>query len=159
MTETETYQVKAGLDTIESFDVIGVSTMTQRDKATDDINTLWEQFFKLQIGQSIEAKVSDVIYAVYSDYEGDDKAPYRVTIGYRVSAASYVPTGLHHLSVGAGDYAVLSAAGEQPKALVDTWHSVWESDLNRAFKTDFEVYGPRFFDPDVGEALIYVGVA
>ena len=158
MSEDLEYQVKAAVDTREAFDVIGVSVVTNADKATDDINALWERFFKEQIGQQLEHKTGDMIYAVYSDYEGDHTKPYRLTIGYRVNKTTYVPTALHHVMVASGDYAILSAAGEQPKALLDTWKSVWESDLDRAYTTDYEVYGPRFFDPSIGEVLLHIGM-
>lgn len=161
--ESLEYQVKAAMDSLPAFDVVGVSVMTDSDKATDDINALWERFFKESIGQAVAHKKSDVIYAVYSDYEGDHTKPYRFTIGYRVSemADANDPGDageLHHVSVQAGEYAILSAAGKQPEALLETWKSVWESDLERSYATDFEVYGPRFFEDGVNEVLVHVGV-
>ena len=151
------YQVKAAMDNIKAFDVVGVSVMTDSEKATDDINALWERFFKESIGQAVTHKQSDVIYAVYSDYEGDHTKPYRLTIGYRVTDAA-TGEGLHHVNVEAGEYAILSAAGAQPQALIETWKSVWESDLEREYTTDFEVYGPRFFEEGVNEVLVHIGV-
>ena len=156
MKENTQYQVKAAVDFIEGFDVAGVSVVTEKTRATDDINALWEKFFSLQVGQLVSGKVNDVIYAVYSDYAGDHNKPYRLTIGYRVSGAQ--PAGMHVVKVAANDYAILSAAGEQPKALVETWKSVWESDLERRYQTDFEVYGPRFFEDGVHEVLVHVGI-
>lgn len=152
------YQVKAAIDTLTSFDVVGVSVITDSEKATDDINALWERFFKESIGQAVEHKQSDVIYAVYSDYEGDHTKPYRLTIGYRVAESNDVLDTLHHVQVQANDYAILSAAGKQPQALIETWKSVWESDLERLYATDFEVYGPRFFEDGVNEVLVHIGV-
>ena len=155
------YEVKAGLAEVEGFDVIGISVITDNAKGTSDINALWERFFKDSIGQKLSDKVDDVIYAVYSDYEGDHEAPYRLTIGYRVnkeSIAGQMTPELHHVSVHGGEYALLSAAGEQPKALIETWEAVWSSDLEREFKTDFEVYGPRFFEDGLHEVLVHIGI-
>lgn len=158
-----TYEVKAGLAEVEPFDVIGISAITDNQKGTADINALWERFFKESIGQSVPGKIDDTIYAVYSDYEGDHEKPYRLTIGYRV--ASPLPANddnatsdLHHVRVNSGEYAVMSAAGEQPKALIETWTAIWSSDLGRNFKTDFEVYGPRFFEDGVNEVLVHIGI-
>ncbi len=154
------YEVKAGLAEIEEFDVVGVSIVTSNDTAADDINALWERFFKDSVGQHIPNKRDDVIFAVYSDYEGDHEAPYRLTIGYRIDPenAQDTPDGMYQVTCTSGDYAVLSAAGEQPKALLQTWESIWSSDLERTYGTDFEVYGPRFFEDGVNEVLVHVGV-
>lgn len=154
------YEVKAGLAEIEAFDVVGVSIVTDNEKATDDINALWERFFKESVGQHIPNKIDDVIFAVYSDYEGDHEAPYRLTIGYRIDpkANKESPKDMHQVSCKSGDYAVLSSAGKQPEALIETWASIWSSDLERSYATDFEVYGPRFFEDGVNEVLIHIGV-
>ncbi len=151
------YEVKAGLVEVDAFDVVGVSVVTDRSKGTDDINGLWERFFKDSVGQLVENKIDDVIYAVYSDYEGDHEDPYRLTIGYRVSEAGALD-GLTRVCVVDQPYAVMSAAGKQPDALIETWTAIWSSDLGRTYKTDFEMYGPRFFEDGVHEVLVHVGV-
>ncbi len=156
---SEHYEVRAGLAEVEEFNVLGISIVTDNEKATDDINALWERFFSGSIGQHIPDKVDDTIYAVYSDYEGNHEAPYRPTIGYRVSKA---PKQLGHntycVPIVNGTYALMSAAGKQPQALLETWEAIWSSDIDRAFATDFEVYGPRFFEDGINEVLIHVGV-
>lgn len=152
-----TYDAKAGLAEVEAFDVVGISVVTSADKATDDINALWEKFFKDSIGQQILYKTDDAIYAVYSDYEGDHEAPYRLTIGYRVTQTD-IPIGMCHVKIQPQEYAVMSAAGEQPKALMDTWEAIWSSDIERSYATDFELYGPRFFEEGVNEVLIHIGI-
>lgn len=153
-----TYEVKAGLAEVESFDVVGITTITDNARGTEDINALWERFFKESIGQKVQHKSNDVIYAVYSDYEGDHTKPYRLTIGYRVNDAAKTPNTLHKISIVPQQYALLSAAGKQPDALIETWTAVWSADLSRSFKTDFEVYGPRFFQEGVNEVLLHIGV-
>lgn len=153
------YEVKAGLQDIEAFDVVGISIVTSNETASEDINGLWERFFKESIGQSIENRVDDVIYAVYSDYEGDHTKPYRFTLGYKVKEEQNLSgANLHHVQVKAAPYALMSAAGEQPKALMETWKAIWQSDLDRCFGTDFEVYGQRFFEEGVHEVLVAIGV-
>lgn len=155
----QNYEVKAGLDKIKGFDVVGVTArVTDRDAASEQINALWEQFFKESIGQKVDNKVDDIIYAVYSDYEGDHTKPYRITIGYKIKGAADLKDGLHKVRVKTADYAMMGAAGEQPKALIETWTAVWQSDLDRRFETDFEVYGQRFFEAGVHEVLVCVGV-
>jgi predicted transcriptional regulator YdeE len=150
------YEVKAGLAEVEGFTVCGVTCITDQARAAEDINALWEQFFAQSTGQNVPGKIDDVIIAVYSDYAGDHEAPYRITIGYRTTDTAV--EGLYCVRVMDQNYAVMSAGGEQPKALIDTWRAIWSGDLPRSFKTDFELYGPRFFQPGVHEVLVHVGL-
>lgn len=156
----QTQEIRAGLASVESFTVAGISILTSNEKAAEDINALWERFFQEKVGQNISGKTDDVIYAVYSDYEGDHEKPYRFTIGYRLDDTlnDNLAPKFHTIPVQEGDYAILSAAGQQPKALIETWEAIWGSDLDREFKTDFEIYGPRFFEEGVNEVLVHVGV-
>ncbi len=155
---TQEYEVKAGLEKLDGFSVVGLSIITDNEKASEEINALWEKFFKQNIGQEVKNRVDDVIYAVYSDYEGDHTKPYRLTIGYKINGEPQIKGHLHHVKVQSDDYAMMSAAGEQPKALIETWQTIWQSDLDRKFKTDFEVYGKRFFEEGVHEILVCIGV-
>lgn len=153
------YDVRAGLQRIDAFDVVGLSAVIKdRDAGAEQINTLWEKFFSKSIGQDVPNRMDEVIYAVYSDYEGDHTKPYRLTIGYKVEGSLTYKSHLHHVRVQEADYALMGAAGEQPKALIETWTAVWQSDLERRFETDFEVYGQRFFEAGVHEVLVAIGV-
>ncbi len=154
------YEVKAGLEKVSAFDVIGVSAMVAgNETAAEEINALWQTFFENSVGQHVTNRVDDIIYCVYSDYQGDHTQPYRVTIGYKVdSEPDKVPNGLQRVQVKEADYAMMSAAGEQPKALIETWQAIWQSDLDRRLETDFEVYGQRFFEEGLHEVLVAVGV-
>ena len=152
-------EVRAGLVEIDSFDVVGISIVTDNQKATQDINALWEKFFKDSVGQFVPDKANDNIYAVYSDYQGNHEAPYRLTIGYRVKGSkTQIPGSMYRISVPDQRYAVMSAAGKQPDALIETWTAIWSGDLPRSFKTDFELYGPRFFEDGINEVLIHIGI-
>ncbi|MGH1377831.1 MAG: GyrI-like domain-containing protein [Alphaproteobacteria bacterium] len=152
------YEVKAGLEKIDGFSVVGLSMVTDNETASEEINALWQNFFEQSVGQDIPNRVDDVIYAVYSDYEGDHTKPYRLTIGYKIDGEPQMKNHLHHVEVKGADYAMMGAIGEQPKALVETWTAVWQSDLDRKFETDFEVYGKRFFEEGVHEVLVAIGV-
>lgn len=159
--QTQDYEVKAGFETLESFQVIGLSIITDNEKGAESINEVWQDFFQKQIGQKLEdVRENDFIYAVYSDYEGDHTKPYRFTLGYKVKDGLNAPQmdDMHVVTTEGADYAMLSAAGEQPKALIEAWTTIWQSDLDRRFQTDFEIYGPRFFEEGVNEILLCIGV-
>lgn len=156
------YEVKAGLERLPAFSVVGLSRMIERgnEEAAEEINQLWQDFFEARVAQNLDARMDDVIYAVYSDYQGDYTKPYRLTIGYRMKDQwdGVLPEMLRAVQVKEADYAMMSAAGEQPKALIEAWQAVWQSDLDRLYQTDFEVYGPRFFEEGVHEVLLAVGI-
>lgn len=152
------YEVKAGLEKIDGFSVVGLSMITSNETASEEINALWQNFFEQSIGQDVDNRVDDVIYAVYSDYEGDHTKPYRLTVGYKIEGDPQMKDHLHHVAVQGTDYAMMGAMGEQPKALIETWTAVWQSDLDRKFETDFEVYGKRFFEEGIHEVLVCIGV-
>ena len=92
--------------------------------------------------------------------DGGAAQPYSLTIGCRIrpDADIALVEGLSSVYVENGDYMVFAAQGPQPKALTDTWQAIWKSDLKRAFKTDVEIYGPRFFEEGLHEILVCVGV-
>lgn len=156
----QSYDVRAGLERLPGFVVVGVSAVVSNDggQASDAINALWERFFEEQVGQKIEGRADDVIYAVYSDYEGDHTKPYRLTIGYKADDVESVGEGLARVQVVDGDYALMAAQGPQPESLIGVWEAIWASDLDRAYGTDYEVYGPRFFEDGVHEVLVCLGV-
>ena len=143
------------------FTVVGITTKTSNKdgQATADINALWQRFFEEAVGEAIPAKDGEAIYAIYHSYEGDHEKPYSLTIGCRVKSDDFaLVEGLDSVFVESGDYMVFAAQGEQPKALIETWQSIWKTDLKRAFKTDVEIYGPRFFEEGLHEVLVCVGI-
>lgn len=146
---------------IPGFYVAGISLVTSNDNggAADDINALWQRFFEENTLHKIKGRADNVLYCVYSDYEGDHTKPYRVTIGCKMDgAADDMPEGLHKVHVPSANYAIFSAKGEQPKALIQTWEGIWKMEMKRTFAADIEIYGPRFFEEGVNEVLVCVGV-
>jgi predicted transcriptional regulator YdeE len=49
---------------------------------------------------------------------------------------------MKRVSVPRGRYALFTATGEMPRALIETWGKVWASPVKRAYTTDFEVHDP-----------------
>lgn len=152
--------MQAGLAETSPFDVMGISVTTcnKDGQAAEDINNLWKRFFEDGVAHKIENRMDDVIYAVYSGYEGDHNDPYMLTIGYRITSTSKIPDNMDIVRIPAAQYAVIAAQGPQPETLIKTWESIWSSDIKRAFTVDFEVYGPRFFQEGVHEVLINIAI-
>ena len=157
-------QQKDVIETTEigGFTVVGLTIRTNNKdgKATDDINALWQRFFEEAVGEAVPAKDGQAIYAIYHSYDGGADQPYSLTIGCRVKPEANVALveGLDSVFVESGDYVVFAAQGEQPRALLETWQGIWKADIMRRFKTDVEIYGPRFFEEGLHEVLVCVGV-
>lgn len=134
-------------------------TTNENNRASLDINELWQRFYNESVIDRIPGKLGAEVYAVYSDYEGDHTKPYRLTIGCRVAdPAKAAHAGLERTHVPAGSYQSFHARGEQPKALIDTWHKIWKLPIARSFTADYEIYGPRFFEPGLHEVAVHIGV-
>ena len=165
MTQTQIPQQNDAPETTEinGYTVVGLTIRTNNKdgNAAEDINALWQKFFEQAVGEAIPAKDGQAIYAVYHSYEGGADQPYALTIGCRIKPDADIALveGLTSIYIESGDYMVFAAQGEQPKALTDTWQAIWKSDLKRSFKTDVEIYGPRFFEAGLHEVLVCVGVA
>ena len=128
-------------ESIEGFDVVGVRIRTNNTEAMEAIGALWARFTDEGLGERIPSDDGDLL-ALYTAYESDHTGDYEYLIGKRVATGSDVPGGLSRVRVRGGTYAVVAAEGEMPQALVGTWGRIWESDLARAFTTDFEIYPP-----------------
>lgn len=142
------------------FPVVGISIQTSNagGEAADHINALWHMFHAEDVPNQLPSRVDDTIYALYSDYQGGHEEPYIVTLGCRVKDDSAIPESFSLIHVPEMTYAVAKAAGEQPKAVIETWGEIWGSDMPRAYNVDMEIYGPEFFDPAKREAKIYVSL-
>lgn len=152
---------RAETEEIGGFAVVGLSArLHNKDgSAAEGINALWQRFFEEAAGDQIPHKDGKAIYAVYHDYEGGHEDPFTLTIGCRVRPDDFaLPAGFSSITVPKAHYAVFAARGEQPKALLQTWENVWKSDLPRSYGCDIEIYGPRFFEEDLHEILVCVGV-
>lgn len=102
------------------------------------------------------APPSSPVVAVYSTYESDKDGEYNYLLGRKMGEDETVPQEVAHRDVEAGSYLHLQFAGSvSPEAVVGLWRQVWEAEhlgkIQRAYKTDFELYGVAGFD-------LYVGV-
>ena len=120
---------------IEGFKIYGLKTRT---KNADEINgdgkipTLWAKFTKEFYDGKIE------IYGVYCSYENVVSGLYDLFIGTK----SLCPGG-EILEIKSGKYAVFNFPNE-PQNVAKFWGEIWKyfenSELKRAYATDFEKY-------------------
>ncbi|WP_165021060.1 MULTISPECIES: GyrI-like domain-containing protein [unclassified Dysgonomonas] len=147
--------------TIGKFYIIGIAVRTQniKGKAEVDIPLLWSRFMQENIASKIPHKESGEIYCVYTEYEGDYTQPYTTVLGCKANSLENIPEGMVGLSIETNQYQKFTAKGNIFKdAVFNEWLTIWHSDLDRTYLSDFEIYGEKSQDPNNGEVDIFVGV-
>lgn len=147
--------------TLNSFPVIGITVRTCNadGSAARDIPELWNRFMAANITAKLSNIAGPEIYSIYTDYEGDYTQPYTTLIGYKVAHLDQVPEGLTGIMIGGGNYEKRTVKGNLHKGLVyDAWVDIWNSDLQRAYTADFEVYGAAAQNPEDAAVDIYISL-
>jgi len=146
---------------IDPFTVVGITVRTSNlnGESARDIGALWSKFMNEDILNKIPNKVSNDIYVVYTNYDGDHLMPYTTLLGCCVKDLTKVPEKMIGLPFNGGNYEEFIAKGDlTQKVVYDTWDSIWQQNLDRNYKADFEVYGVKAVNPKDGEVSIFVGV-
>lgn len=149
------------IQTSSSFHIIGIAVRTTNEngQATQDIPQLWNRFFTEGLMTQIPGKADDTIYCLYTDYEKDHTLPYTTVIGCRVNSIDQVPEGFVGKTIHGGNYRVFTAKGDMEQGIVyKEWQKIWDTDIDRAFTTDFEVYGEKARDMKHAEVDIFIAV-
>ena len=146
---------------LDAFKVIGISVRTtnENSKSAKDIAELWAKFMKEGIADKIPNKIDNSIYSIYTEYESDYMKPYTTILGCKVQNLDNIPEGMIAKEINTGNYVKYTAKGDLTKAAVyNEWVKIWQSDLNRAYSADFEIYGEKAQNPSDAEVDIFVGV-
>lgn len=147
--------------TIQKFYVIGISVRTTNEngQSSKDIEALWSRFWGEEIQKQIPNKVSDDIYAVYTDYENDFTGPYTTIVGLPVKSLKNIPEGFVGLTIDKALYVKFVSKGEMPEAVFNTWMEIWnDKDLSRAYKADFTIHGKKYYDGDNAEVETFISI-
>ena len=146
----------------QPFTIAGlmIRTTNENQQALNDITQLWQDFMGKDIPGSISNKADENFYCVYTDYEGDHTQPYSVLLGCKIEDATKVPEGLTARSFSGGKYEKFtSERGKLMEGIVaETWFKIWESDLDRTYSADFEVFDERARNPEDAQVDIFIGV-
>lgn len=147
---------------IDAFDIIGITIRTNNSNPhtlLSNMQTLWGKFISENIQEQIPNKLDNSIYCIYTEYESDYTGDYTAFLGCKVSNLINVPTGLTGKSFNAGFYKKFVTRGDLNKGVVyNTWQQIWNSDLNRAYVADFEVYNEQAHNPENTIVEIFVGL-
>ena len=142
------------------FKLIGLKldhkTTNEGGQSGIDCGNLWQKFEKESFIDKIPNKLSDEIYAVYFDYEGDYTKPYSYFIGCKVKINAKTPQDMDNLLIPASSFNKVIAKGKMPECVANSWKEIWISKIERSYKYDFEIYDERSKDWNNAEVDIFV---
>ena len=142
----------------QSFKIVGISIRTNNQKAANDLGKLWSKFIGENTTKKIKNRVSEDIYSIYTDYESDHNGNYTNIIGYQVSSLENVADGLVSKEIPTSDYQKFIAKGKFPTCVRETWGKIWNSEIERSYVADFEVYGEKSLNMTDSEVEIFISV-
>jgi len=138
--------------------LIGIEVRTNNTDPTA-IGELWQKFYANGIQDRVSDCIDSRLFGLYSHYESDHKGDYSFMIGCPVSDLENIPQGMVGRMIPAQTYQVSRAEGALPDALIETWQTIWQSDIKRAYSYDFEIYDDRAMDPAHAQIDVFVALA
>jgi len=146
---------------IAPFHIIGISVRTTNEngQAAKDIGELWGKFMSERILEKIPNKISDSVFSIYTNYESDHTKPYDTILGCQVNSLDQIPQGMIGQSFEGGTFAQFISRGDtQTGAVYNTWVEIWNTDLERLYTADFEIYGEKAKNLSDAEVDIFVAI-
>ncbi|MGB1031479.1 MAG: GyrI-like domain-containing protein, partial [Flavobacteriales bacterium] len=146
---------------VKKTTVVGISvrTINRENQAMIDISALWQRFMQEGVMNKIDNKVNNHIWAIYHNYEGDHLAPYSCTLGCEVSSMSKLPAEFDAVEINPGEYKKFTVKGSvSDNSVGKKWYEIWGEDLERTYKSDFELYTEKAQNPEDMEVDIFIGV-
>lgn len=122
----------------EDLTVRGYFVRTRPESAASDIPALWTKF--MQSGLASRGG----IYAVYCDYESDDRGAYTLIVGVDAPEVE-LADGMRSVTVPSGRYAKVMVEGAPAQVVWKGWSFInteWSDKKRRLYRADFERYLP-----------------
>lgn len=136
---------------------ISVRTINKNGQSKKDMMALWQRFMQNNLAGQIHDKASEAVCCVYTDYEADYKGYYTAVLGCKVNSINNLPDGFTGVTVPAGRYQVCYLAGNAHDSVLTAWQEIWDSEIERKYTADYEVY--NFNTKSVGEAEMKIYLA
>jgi predicted transcriptional regulator YdeE len=142
----------------EALHVVGIALRTHNGEAFQTIPPLWGRFAQSGLADRLPHRLSDDVYAVYTDFQNagvDNSGWYTLVIGHAVpgDTPSLPPDGLTHVVAPVSLRAVFPVDQGRLDLVAPAWQAIWQRhDLQKTTLADFEHYQPD------GTITIHVGV-
>ena len=147
--------------TSETFHIIGIDVRTSNidGKAQQDIPNLWQKFMTENIAGKVSNKICDDVFCIYTEYEGDHNKPYTTLLGCKVNSLENIPEGMRGMTFNPKKQEQFQAKGNLLQGAVwQKWAEIWETDLDRTYTFDYEVYGAKAQNLEDAEVDIFIAV-
>lgn len=146
---------------IEAFKVIGIAirTSNNNNQSAQDIGQLWNRFMAEGIAEKIPNKMETSVLSIYTNYEGDHTLPYDTVLACKVNSLDDIPEGMVGMTIGGGTFAKFVSRGAlEDGIIINSWKAIWETELDRAYLADYELYDERAQNPADVEVDILVSI-
>lgn len=121
--------------------IVGVSAVVSNSDMAS-ISKLWESFYSTDMQIVKDNALSGALYSVYSDYQGDHTAPYKLTIGFEVAVEFNAPEGLVETTISNNKHDVFHVEGQMPDVVIAKWQEIWGEKKPRTYVADFDRMNP-----------------
>lgn len=149
------------IEKLEKFYVIGISVRTTNENgnAGIDIPELWNKFMSENLIEKIPNKIDNSIYCIYTEYEKDYTKPYTTILGCKVSSIENIPNEMVAKTLENENYRKFVAKGNILQGMVfGEWTKIWNTEIDRKYSADFEVYGEKAQNLENAEVDIYISL-
>jgi len=118
-----------------------------------------EQVYGNKYYRAIPNKENSDIYCIYTNYENDFNGLYTTILGCKVNSFDNLPNDFFNITIPSTKYQVYKSIGKLPDCVVTTWSAIWQSNINRKYVADFDVYGQKAHNKENAEVHTYVSIA
>jgi len=136
--------------------IVGIELKTSNTEAMQTMPLFWQKFYQEGISQQIPSKVSDNVFAVYTNFENEGKnneGIYSLIIGAEVTEIQTLPENFVSTIVKPSKRAVFEVEKGHPEKVGEKWQEIWgTTDLEKNYVSDYELYYP------LGKIEIHVGI-
>jgi predicted transcriptional regulator YdeE len=132
----------------QALHVVGIALRTHNGEAFESIPAQWAAFSQAQLAARLPHRLSDDVYAVYTNFENagiDNSGCYTLVIGHAVPGhwAELPPEGLTHVVAPASSRAVFPVEKGRFDLVGAEWQTIWQrTDLKKTTLADYERYQP-----------------
>ena len=148
----------------ERAQVVGleIETSLADGKFMSDVNALIEEALtSLVLDRIPNRKYPEIVLGISSDLQEDGS--YTFMLAAETEPVTEIPEGTSHREIPAAKYAVVTARGEMPFALIEAHEYLRENWLPnsgyvRATTPSFEVYGEMAWDNENPEIDVYIPI-
>lgn len=120
--------------------VTGLKIRTSNNKA-EEIWKLWERFYSEWHKNKLWLNEKN-IYAVYHNYEVDQNGKFDIQYGNYDLLIGWISDieWYDFVNLEESNYKIFEVNWQTGKEIFATWQEIWNSNLERNFNTDYELY-------------------